>query len=238
MHNLQTLTQRLSTVRHFRNLPHADLVSIVSSGQVRHFHRRDTIFVEGEPSAGLCVLFTGLVHLCKLGPQGEVTIMGVVEPVIMFNEVAALDGGPNPVTAVAVDDTTLWQISTERFNLLLRRYPQVGLGLLPILARRNRFLIAQVEDLSFRSVLARAAKLLLDLSHQGEQPVNRKDHSNNELAQRIATVPEAFSRSLNVFKQRGYISTSRQTLLVTDPEHLAQIAQIGPMLPEGRFQDS
>jgi CRP/FNR family transcriptional regulator len=228
MHDLQTLTRRLSAVRHFRDLPHTDVACIVASGQIKRFLRGETIFVEGEPSAGLCVLFTGVVHLCKLGPRGEITILGVVEPVIMFNEVAALDGDPNPVTAVAADDSVLWQISAERFNLLLHRYPQIGLGLLPILARRNRFLIAQVEDLSFRSVLARTAKLLLDLSHHGEQPIGRQQHPNHEMAARIATVPEGFSRCLHIFRDRGFISASRHSLVIHQPDCLAEIAQLGP----------
>lgn len=219
-------------IRHFRDLPYADVVGIVASGKVRRVVRDETIFVEGEPSAGLCVLFTGLVHLCKLGPQGEVGILGVVEPVIMFNEVAALDGGPNPVTAVAAEDSVLWQISADRFGTLLHRYPQIGLGLLPILARRNRLLISQVEDLSFRSVLARTAKLLLDLSARGAQPIARKQHPNHELAARIATVPEAFSRCLHIFRDKGYLCASRHTLTVLEPERLAEIAQVGPIIPQ------
>ena len=55
--------------------------------------------------AGMFVLLAGQVHLRKLGPQGQESILAVIEPVIMFNEVAVLDGGPNLTTAVAAQDS-------------------------------------------------------------------------------------------------------------------------------------
>jgi CRP/FNR family transcriptional regulator len=176
------------------------------------------------------VLLTGQVHLCKLGPQGQESILAVIEPVIMFNEVAVLDGGPNPATAIAIQDCITWNVSCTAFRDLMRRYPQVGLGLLPVLAARNRFLISQYEDLSFRSVLARTAKLLLDLSQYGRQTIQRREHTIYEMAARIATVPEAVSRSLKTFKKDGCIVSTRASITVRQPEALARAAQIGPQL--------
>ena len=155
------------------------------------------------------VLLAGQVHLRKLGPQGQESILAVIEPVIMFNEVAVLDGGANLTSAVAAQDCTVWQIGCDSFQALLARYPMIGLGLLRVLARRNRFLVSQVEDLSFRTVQARAAKLLLDLSDTGAQPIDRRKHPNHELAARIATGPEAFSRALNAFKRTGCLTCTR-----------------------------
>jgi len=178
------------------------------------------------------VLMRGMVHLCKIGPEGQVNIMAVVEPIIMFNEITVLDGGPNPVTAIAVKDCVVWQIGYEAFQGLLDKIPQVGLSLLRVLARRNRQMIAQYEDLSFRSVIARTAKLLLDLSDYGRHPIDRRTCSINEMASRIATVPEAISRSLNLIKQRGVIRVSRTEIEVLSVEELANLAQLGPLLAQ------
>jgi hypothetical protein len=52
--------------------------------------------------------------------------------------------------------------------------------------------------------MARAAKLLLDLSGSGQQPIDRREHSNHELAARIAIAqilpekwPDCFHAHLN-----------------------------------------
>ena len=147
MDEFPRLAESLRSVKHFQHLSPADLLTIVAAGQVRHFRAGETIFTDGEPCSGMFVLMRGQVQLRKSGPQGQETIMAVVSPVIMFNEVAVLDGGSNPFSAVAVQETHVWQIKCEAFQTLLERYPQIGLGLLRVLARRNRQMIEHYEDL-------------------------------------------------------------------------------------------
>jgi len=233
MYDAASLAQRLRTVPHFQTMSAADLATIVAAGQVRRFPAGARIFSEGEPSAGMFVLMQGKVQLRKLGPQGHESIIAIVEPIIMFNEVSALDGGTNLTTARATQDCITWNVSHTHFRALMERYPQVGLGLLRVLALRYRALVAQYEDLSFRTVLSRTAKLLLDLSHHGAHAIDRRTHSNQELAARIATVPEALSRSLKIFKDDGRIVSTREQIKVTDPETLARLAQLESTLMRG-----
>jgi CRP/FNR family transcriptional regulator len=221
------LIDQLHSVPHFRGLAGPDLQAIVTAGQVLRYPSDATVFMEGEPCAGLFVLLSGQVHLTKIGPRGHESIMAVINPVIMFNEVPALDGGPNAATAQATQDSQTWQVGYERFQNLMQLYPMIGLGLLRVLAARNRILIAHYEDLSFRSVLARTAKLLLELSQHGKTPIYRRDHSNNELAARVGSVPEAISRSMHEYKKQGAITCNRSAIIVRKPERLIELAQIG-----------
>ncbi|NIT56037.1 MAG: helix-turn-helix domain-containing protein, partial [Aliifodinibius sp.] len=68
-----------------------------------------------------------------------------------------------------------------------------------------------------RPVKARTAKLLLDLSSYGTQPVDRITHSNQILAARISTVPEAVSRSIKILRDTGAIQTTRSQIIVNYP---------------------
>lgn len=226
MEDTPHLLESLRGVKHFQRLSQSDLLRIIQSGTVRRFEGDQTIFHEGEACAGMFVLLRGRVHLCKYGPMGQVNILAIVEPVIMFNEVAVLDQGPNPVTAVAVEDTWVWHIGSQAFNTLIDEIPQVGLSMLRVLATRNRMLMDHYEDLSFRSVMARTAKLILDLSKDGSLPVNRRACSIEEMARRIATVPEAISRSLNAIKCQGLIKVSRTEISVLQPQRLAELAML------------
>jgi CRP-like cAMP-binding protein len=109
----------------------------------------------------------------------------------------------------------------------------IGLGLLRVLAARTRNLMAQYEDLSFRSVLARTAKLLLDLSERGARPIRRHEYPNADMAARISTVPEALSRSLQVFRKNGDITCTRATITVNQPETLEKFARVEKTLFKG-----
>ncbi len=231
--SVTALVQRMRGVPHFKNAAEDDLRVIASAGTIRVFPAGSTIFNEQEPCAGMFVLLSGRVHLYKMGPRGQQSIITTINPVIMFNEVSVLDGGPNLTTAQAIEECLTWHISHANFQTLVQTYPQVGLGLVYILAARTRLLLAKYEDLSFRSVLARTAKLLLDLSNYGQQPINRRANSNSEMAAAISTVPEALSRSLQVFKRNGDIVCTRTQIVVRNPAPLAHLAQVDPTLFKG-----
>ena len=102
----------------------------------------------------------------------------------------------------------------------------LGLSLLNVLAKRNRRLIDKYEDLIARPVKARTAKIILDLSSYGSHPVDRVTHSNQFIAARISTVPEAVSRSIKSLRESGVIECTRTQIFVNCPEKLAELAQI------------
>jgi len=226
----EVLAEKLGHVRHFMKLPLADRLAITLAGHMRLFSPDTVIFSEDEPCAGMFVLLKGHVHICKLGLKGQQSIIADIEPVIMFNEVALLDGGPNPYTAIATQNCFAWQISLEAYRKLLHRYAQdeyieVSLGLMKIMARRYRQLLDSYADLSFLTVPNRVAKLLYELSLHGQAPINRRDNSINEMAAHIASVPEAISRSLNILKCQGIINTTRSTIIILEPDQLARLAR-------------
>jgi CRP-like cAMP-binding protein len=140
--------------------------------------------------------------------------------VIIFNEVAVLDGDPNPVTAIAFQNCIIWKISRDCFQPLMEKYPILGIRLLNVLAKRNRRLISKYENLIARPVKARTAKLLLDLSSYGSQPVDRISHSNQSLAARIS------SHSIKTLRETGVIDSSRTQITVNCPNKLAEFAQV------------
>lgn len=221
------LAAMLGKVKHFQDLTPTELETIIRSGIIQRYAASEEVFAEGSPCAGLLVLLSGRVQICKHSTQGQVAILSIFDPVIMFNEVAALDHGANPATAIALEDTLVWRIDSASLEALVLRHPRVGLGMLRVLAGRNRVLVEQFHDLSFHSVLVRTAKLLVELSNDGAVPIDRRKCPNHQLAARIATVPEAFSRSLKVFKNAGDINCSGKLIFVLNPQRLREVAQDG-----------
>jgi CRP-like cAMP-binding protein len=231
MESPEILAERLGNVSHFMKLPIADRLSIILAGQMRLISADTIIFTEDEPCAGMFVLLKGHVHICKLGPQGQQNIIADIDPVIMFNEVSVLDGGLNPYTAIATQNCLAWHISHQAYLKLLRRYAkdqymEVALGLLDIMASRYRQLLDSYADLSFLTVPIRVTKLIYELSNQGRDPINRHEISINEMAAKIATVPEAISRSLNLLRCQGIIHTTRTKITVLKPDDLYRLIQV------------
>lgn len=218
----------MGNVPHFKGMPLKDLLEIVRAGRLVRKKHEETLFWEFEPCAGLYVLLKGQIHLYKHGPEGQEYILSVLNPVTMFNEVAVLDEGENPVSAVAQGDCMLWQVSCQDFRELMQKYPQVAFGLLPILASRNRWLMSQYEDLCFLTVRARTAKLLLEYSRNGETEIDRRDLKIQEIAARIFTSQDVVSRTISLLATRGMIESDRQTIRVRDAAALAKLAYLEP----------
>lgn len=232
METPENLAERLGNVSHFMNLPLTDRLAIILAGQMHLFSPDTVIFFEEDPCAGLFVLLKGHVHICKLGRNGQQNIIADIKPVIMFNEVALLDGGPNPYTAIAIQNSLAWQISREAYQKLLKRYARdeymgVALGLLGIMSNRYRQLLDNYADLSFLTVPVRLAKLIYELSEQGSLPINRREISIHEMAARIATVPEAISRALNFLHCQGIVNATRTKITILKPKELDRMANAG-----------
>lgn len=139
------MAERLAHVRHFRHLGTRDLASIVTAGSLKRFGAGSFVFHEDEPAAGMFVLFSGKVYLCKLSPDGHEQIISTVEPVTMFNEITAIDRGLNPYSAMTVEASLTWNIGPDAFEDLVNRYPDpdIGLAMLRVMASRTRLLIGR-----------------------------------------------------------------------------------------------
>ncbi|HOG47280.1 MAG TPA: Crp/Fnr family transcriptional regulator [Anaerolineae bacterium] len=229
------LVVRLARVRHFRGLSPSTLHAIVTAGSIRRYTAGSMIFIEGEPCAGMFVLLSGKVHLTRSCPQGRTMLLAEIEPVIMFNEVPLLDGDSNPASATAVRDCLTWHMGREAFEALLQRRPeagmlQVALGLLKVLAARNRSLISRCTGLSFSSVLARTARLLVDLSDKGQHTIQRREHTIADMAARVDTAPAVISRSLSLLHAEGLIDCTRTEITVLDVQALATVDSAEPIM--------
>jgi CRP/FNR family cyclic AMP-dependent transcriptional regulator len=226
MNDLFTLVDQLKKVEHFKHLSPSDLKTIVLSGHVKGYENGATLFLEGDPCAGMYVLLSGKVDLCKTGPEGQFTILNSIHPVIMFNEVPVLDGGVNPVSAIAHEKTYVWHVSCKRFHTIIAQHPQLAIGLLKVMARRNRMMMSHYDDLSFRSITARIAKHLLDLSDNGKKPIDRLSNPIKNMAACVVTVPEVVSRALKKISSQNIIEVDRKSIRVIDPIALQQLAEI------------
>jgi CRP/FNR family transcriptional regulator len=221
-----SLIGRMKKVEYFSNLSTRDITTILRSGEIMRIPAGQILFHEEAPCFGLCVLLRGEIHMYKLGSEGQENIIAVIKPVIMFNEISAIDTQPNPVTALAYKNSLVWRADCKSFQEGLIRFPKLGLGLLPVLARRNRRLIAKYADLSFRPVRERLAIILLEKSKQGSIQINRKENTIQQLAAHVASNPVVISRILGEFRDLGLIESNRHFISVIQPDALAQLASL------------
>lgn len=211
---------------YFARLPEPVLAALAAACVERRFDRGQVIFLEGEVCAGLYIVGSGEVKIFKLSPQGREQILHRMGPGDTFNDVAVLDGGPNPASAAALTDASLWVITRGEMQRLTQVHPALAWALIESIARRARHLVAMVEDLSLRSVKSRLARLLLNEVERAAK-TGELDRSQMvtqaEMAARLGTVREMIGRALRELADEGLIEFDRHRIVILDRDALIAV---------------
>lgn len=180
------------------------------------------LFVEGEACRGMYLVCQGRVRIFKTSPEGREQVLMVARAGHSFAEVPVFDGGPNPASAAAMDESIVYLFPAADLVAMVTSTPEFGLSVIRVMARRLRQLTRLVEDLSFRHVTARVAKLLLQGSQQlaADQPQRLTQH---EMAAMIGTSREVVTRALRQLEHQGAIQVERGRIVVLKPELLEQM---------------
>jgi len=211
----------LRSISYLSGLDEATLKALARVAVRRRYDAGQMIFVEGEPCAGLFIVERGRVKIFKLSPGGREQILHIFGAGEGFNDVAILDGGPNPASVMALEPTSVLVIDCPSMVDLLERYPALSRAVIENLASRARHLVSLVEDLSLRTVVGRLAKLLLEQA-SGEVDLERfpQGLTHAQMAARLGTVREVITRSLHKLEDEGIIKIERHRITILDREAL------------------
>jgi CRP-like cAMP-binding protein len=214
----------LNSILYFSNLELADLESIRKLVFEKTADRAEMVLLEGEPAANLYFVASGVVKMFKTSAEGKEQILSIVRPGESFNDVPIFDGGPNLASARAMGPVLLYGIKRNDMEAILRNHPQIALNVIKVLASRVRHLVSLVEDLSFKHVIGRVAKILLE--QIGGEMGRGPRLTQQEMAAMAGTAREVVGRSLKALEEEGVIKFDRHRIIITDKEALQKIMEV------------
>ena len=192
----------------------------------RTYTEGELIFDEGAPVAGLFMIEYGVIKVTRFTKEGREHILHLLHRGDTFNDVAALDGGPNPATAIAHVESRIWRIDRNDLRRTADAHPELAWALVESIARRARYLVGLVQDLSMRNVRCRLAHLLLMEAEDTDQDEVQRLLTQEEMASRLGTVREVVGRALRGLAADGIIEFDRHRIVILEPERLAEEADI------------
>jgi len=213
----------LKSILYFSALGLAELESIRKLVFEKTADRAEMVLLEGESAANLYFVVSGVVKVFKTSAEGKEQILSIVRPGESFNDVPIFDGGPNPASARAMGPVLLYGIKKNDMEAILRDHPQIALNVIKALARRVRHLVSLVEDLSFKHVIGRVAKILLE--HIGGEMGRGPRLTQQEMAAMAGTAREVVGRSLKALEEEGAIKLDRHRIIITDKEALQKVME-------------
>lgn len=204
----------------------ADLDPPARAALARHMHERryrpgQYLAYEGQLAEALFVVCEGRVRLARTAQDGREQVLAIVGGGEVFNMESLLDGGPTLATARAMSPVTCLLLPESALVPLIREFPDLSLVLMRQMAVQLREQTVLIEDLGFRSVRARLARLLLNEAASGTAMLTQA-----ELAARAGTVREIVGRTLRQMSDEGLVALKRGQVIVLDADGLQQAAEI------------
>ena len=218
------MTENLHKLPFFSELGEDELAEVASHVQERTLRRGEVILLEGEAPRAVYFIVHGQVRIYRLSPEGREQVLKRLGPGEAFNFVPVLDGAPNPSSAIAWTDVTVYAIERDHFVQMLRKHPALAVAILTDFAAKLRHVTALAEDLSLRTVGARLAKLLLTQAAKKEEVPRRM--TQQEMAAQLGTVREVVGRALAELEREGLIRLERHRIIIVDRSGLEAKAML------------
>ena len=219
------LLKRLQDFEFLRGLDHETIAALVNSAVWKVFPPNAVVFWEGDTESNLYYLQYGSLKALRTAPDGREQVLRFLDAGDIFNEIGVLAKRPNPVTAVALEESGIWLIPRHALEEVVMKYPQTALQIIGNMADKIISLVTLASDLSLKTVEARFAKLLLD-SAEGDVIERRRWTNQTELAAHLGTVPDVLSRVIRELTKAGLIEMDKQHIRILNREGLAERAML------------
>ena len=208
----------------FKKMPQNETEAAIRStnGVTEDYAAGDSIIDRFEKARELCFVLSG-----------EIRVYGGKDCRVLLNCIGAggcfgastLFGGKEefPTRIVAPKSTTLFRISEERLEILLRTYPQAAINYVTFLSSRIRFLNHRLDAFAVRSAESKVAAFLLD----NTDPCGYLCTSLNmsEIASSLGIGRASFYRILDSFVTEGFIEGRGQSIQIKDKINLERISK-------------
>jgi CRP/FNR family transcriptional regulator len=214
----------LQSIPYYSGLSPAELESIRRFTFETAAQKGEVVLLEGETSEKLYFVVSGVMKIFKTSANGKEQILQIVRPGESVNEVPIFDGGVNPVSAQAMTPVVLYSIKRSDLETAFREHPQIARNVIKVLAGRIRRLMALIEDLSFKPVVSRVAKILLEQVADETGP--RPRLTQQEMAALAGTAREMVGRSLKTLEESQAIRLDRHRIIITNKQVLQETAGV------------
>jgi len=196
----------------------------------RSYAKGEMIFAPTPNPNSVYLLEQGLVRIYRLSETGAEATFGYVSPGEVFGELVLFGIASRESFAESVTRSTVRKIPRAIFTRLLEARPSLVLHVTKQIGERLRRIESRVEQLVFRDVKSRVARILLELAEdfgrrEGEGVVIGLPLTQGELATLVGSVRQTVNEALRQFEQAGWIQQLGRQLVIVKRDELQRLTQ-------------
>ncbi|UCD53881.1 MAG: Crp/Fnr family transcriptional regulator [Dehalococcoidia bacterium] len=224
MPNIEEEPYCLKGVDLFRGLTTEEIASAERMTHVITRKKGEILYSPDEKKEVLFFLKEGKIQLYRLSAEGKKLVVATLGPNTFFGEMALVGQKMYDTFAEVLEDATLCIMTRKDVAHLLLAKPAIALNLVETLGRRLLEMESTLDDLAFKNVPARLASTLLSMAE--ERNSNEiLGVSHQDLAERLATVRETVTSTLDKFKTEGLVELGWRKIVILNKERLSHIAK-------------
>ena len=198
-------------------LPPDVLSALRARGEVRTLRKNTIVVHEGEPADALYLVLDGRLRVYVSDPEGHEVELNQIGPGEHFGELM-LGSRVRTASVKAISPVRLCLVRRADFERLLAEQPDLAFHLIQSLIARVVGLTESVRSLALMDVYGRVAKILLDSAvPDGELHVVPGPLSQQQIAERTGSSRSMVNRILKDLGEGGYISVSRERIVLHRP---------------------
>jgi len=189
--------------------------------------KQQVLFRQGDEGTALYIILDGQIRI-SVSRRTETVTLAILGPGEFLGEMSLLDGQPHSADATAIGDVWLYCLHRDDFLAFLQHNYTAVHAILYSLSLRLRKTDQQLADMCFLNLSTRLAKKLVEMA---ESQCPEQTHpepcplmiSQRELASMLGVTRESINKGLKELRNKGYLSTSRQTITIKDRESLKKL---------------
>jgi CRP-like cAMP-binding protein len=202
--------------------------------QLREFKRGEMIYVisgsRDEHLSRMYFLLKGRVKISSVDDSsGKELLLILIKQGEPFGLLNSVGNETTELRATAMQASLVAYVPREDFNKLIKQAGACA-RLVKLIGERSVEVVSRFEDLAFRSVLSRLARVLLHLAHQF--PEQRKcgmcidvPLTQRDVANLIGARREVVSTHLSNFKRDGVVAFHKKSICIHDHDVLTKLAE-------------
>jgi len=210
----------LSAVDLFKDLPVACLRALEQGSELRDFRTGYVFFRAGESGQRLFLIEKGRVQTFRTAGTRKLIIAELRSPAV-FGEMGCVGQCMYHCSAQTTEPSRIRIIDRAELEALLDQYPVVTRRLLDLVSDRFVRVLLDLEATSFRHLIPRIARLLLDRAQ--EECV--EDLTHQEIAQHLRVYRESVTAALGELRKAGIIAVNRKRIRILNRLRLERAAR-------------
>ncbi|MEL6379448.1 MAG: Crp/Fnr family transcriptional regulator [Pseudomonadota bacterium] len=217
----ERLREQLAEAPYFAGLDPHTVDALVLGSRYQECAASAPVFDRGEPSDAVFLVVSGEIEISVMSESGRFLNVAQVRPGELFGEFGAIDGGTRTADASALSAALLIRIKSSHFLQAVTASPVLSQQVMVDVISKLRQTNIQIEEMTFRPLRARVARLILSLSDDGKRGIIKITQS--QLAARLSATREKVNGHLRSLHRKGAIALRRGAIEITD-ESVLQIA--------------